>query len=256
VAARQKLHIDVVKVPVGETEPGNIVDLFASAITPETRVLSVSHILSSTGLRMPIAELSALARSRDILCVVDGAQSAGAIPVDLKALGCHAYATSGHKWMLGPKGTGLLYLSEELGDQIEPMQFSDGRSYYNHSSGVGNIPGVIGLGVAIQSLEMTGMDAIERHNLALRNRFHDGLQDISSVSVVNARTGPLTGPMVTFELPAGIVPREFQLMLLERHGVVVKSLPRWLNGIRLSTHIFNTEAEGDAVLEVLRAELA
>lgn len=57
---------------------------------------------------MPIAEISALARQRGILCIVDGAQAAGAIAVDVKALGCHAYATSGHKWLMGPKGTGLL----------------------------------------------------------------------------------------------------------------------------------------------------
>ena len=94
----------------------------AKLITPRTRVLSFSHLLSSTGLRMPVAELSALARSRGCIAVVDGAQAVGGIAVDVKALGCHAYATSGHKWLLAPKGTGLLYLSEELGQTtIDPI---------------------------------------------------------------------------------------------------------------------------------------
>jgi selenocysteine lyase/cysteine desulfurase len=59
---------------------------------------------------MPVAELSALARSRGCLAVVDGAQAVGGIAVNVKSLGCHVYATSGHKWLLAPKGTGLLYL--------------------------------------------------------------------------------------------------------------------------------------------------
>ena len=60
---------------------------------------------------MPIPEIAALARAKDILCVVDGAQALGQLPVDVKALGCHAYAAPGHKWLMGPKGTGMLYLA-------------------------------------------------------------------------------------------------------------------------------------------------
>lgn len=231
-------------------------DRFAAAITSETRVISVSQVLGSTGLRMPIAEISALARSRGILCVVDGAQSAGGIEVNVKSLGCHAYATSGHKWLMGPKGTGLLYLASELGTDIEPIQLHDGRGYYSHSSGVGNLPGVIGLGVALESLSATGMATIERHNRELRDRFYEGLMRIPTVTVVSAPPGPLTSSMVTFTLPAGYNNVEFMGVMHERHQMIVKSVPKqWLNGIRLSTHIFNTEQEVDAVLSVLRTEL-
>jgi selenocysteine lyase/cysteine desulfurase len=79
-----------------------IVRRFAVAITPATRVISVSHVISSTGLRMPISEISALARELGILCVVDGAKAVGAIWVNVKALGCHAYATSGLEGRQGP----------------------------------------------------------------------------------------------------------------------------------------------------------
>ena len=113
VARRYGVSLDVVAIPPGENNAHSVVDRMERAITPRTRVLSFSHLLSSTGLRMPVAELSAMARARGCIAEVDGAQAVGGIAVDVKALGCHAYATSGHKWLLAPKGTGLLYLSEE-----------------------------------------------------------------------------------------------------------------------------------------------
>src|SRR6476661_2597434 len=141
VARRFGVAIDVVAIPPGENDAQAIVDRFAKAITPRTRVLSFSHLLSSTGLRMPVAQLSALARSHGCIAVVDGAQAVGGIPVDVKALGCHVYATSGHKWLLAPPGTGLLYLSEELGKTtIDPIALQGGRAGYSESSGVTNIP--------------------------------------------------------------------------------------------------------------------
>ena len=109
---------------------------------------------------MPIAEISALARERGILCIVDGAQAVGAISVNVKALGCHAYATSGHKWLMGPKGTGLLYVSSEASAAIQPIQWQDGHRYGAESAGVGPQPLVIGLGAAIERMQVIGMTAL------------------------------------------------------------------------------------------------
>ena len=106
------VQIDTVPISPGETDPAAIVERFADAITPRTRVLSFSHILFTTGVRLPVAELCALAREHGCWSIVDGAQGPGAMGVDVKAIGCHAYAASGHKWMLGPKGTGFLYISD------------------------------------------------------------------------------------------------------------------------------------------------
>src|SRR5262249_52453534 len=160
--------------------------------TPRTRVLTFSHVLSSTGFRMPVAEISALARSRGCIAVVDGAQAAGGIEVDVKTFGCHAYATSGHKWVLGPKGTGLLYLSEELGRTIDPIALQAGRAAYSASSGVSSLPSVIGLGAALEYLSAIGIRRIETHNLALRNRLFAALQDVPKLRVVSPAPGALT----------------------------------------------------------------
>lgn len=256
-ARRSGITIDTVAIPFGEPDARSLVDRFAAAITRETRVISVSHVLSSTGLRMPVADLVRLAEAHGCLCVVDGAQAVGGIHVDLRTLGCHAYATSGHKWIMGPKGTGLLYLRPDPPLAIEPIVLEDGRGVYVESVGVRNIPGVLGLGVALAMLSEAGPAAVEARALALRNRLFTGLQGIRRLTVVSPGPGPLASPIVTFALPESVESGAFTAMLRERHRIVVKMVPKhWLNGIRVSTHVFNTEDEVDLLLRVLRAELA
>ena len=257
VARRFGVAIDVVAIPPGENDAQAIVDRFAKAITPRTRVLSFSHLLSSTGLRMPVAQLSALARSRGCLAVVDGAQAVGGIPVDVKALGCHVYATSGHKWLLGPKGTGLLYLSEELGDRVDIVSVAPNHAAYGDGTGVTSLPSVLGLGAAVEYVSAMGIDRIEAHNLALRNRLFAALQDVPKVRVMSASSGPLASGLVTFTLPAERESRAFQLMMRDKHNVELKMVPKnWLNGIRVSTHLFNTERDVDRLIIALKSELA
>jgi selenocysteine lyase/cysteine desulfurase len=257
VARRFGVEIDVVPIPPGENDAPAIVDRFAKAITPRTRVLSFSHLLSSTGLRMPVAQLSALARSRGCLAIVDGAQAVGGIPVDVKALGCHAYATSGHKWLLGPKGTGLLYLSEELGDRVDIISVAANRSAYNDGTGVTSIPSVLGLGAAVEYVSAIGIERIEAHNLGLRNRLFAALRDVPKVRVMSAPAGPLASGLVTFTLPDDRESRAFQLTMRNRHNVELKMVPKnWMNGIRVSTHLFNTEQDVDSLIAALKTELA
>ncbi len=245
------------RIAPGENDARAIVDLFAAAITPRTRVVAFAHLLSSTGLRMPVAEISALARSHGCVVVVDGAQAVGAIDVDVKALDCHAYATSGHKWLLGPKGTGWLYLSDELGTTIDPIALQAGRASYSDSSGVGNIPGVLGLGAAIDYVSAIGTARIEAHNMALRNRLYTALREVPQLRVVSAAPGPLASPLLTFALPDRISSRALYQRLLDKHKAVVKIVPgQWLNGNRISTHLFNTERDVDALVTALKTEVS
>ena len=257
VVRRYGIALDIVAIPPGENDAHAILDRFATRITPRTRVLSFSHLLSSTGLRMPVAELSSLARSRGCIAVVDGAQAVGGIVVDVKALGCHAYATSGHKWLLAPKGTGLLYLSEELGDMIDPISLQGGRAAYSASSGVSSIPSVLGMGAAFGYLSAIGVGRIETHNLALRNRLFAALQGVPRLRVVSAPPGPFASPLLTYTLPDGIESASFGQRLRDRHNIELKIVPKnWLNGNRVSTHLFNTEQDVDALATALRAELS
>lgn len=256
VARKQGVVLDIVAIPAGENDAGAIVDRFAKAITPRTRALVFSHVLTSTGLRMPVAELSALARARGGIAVVDGAQAVGGIAVDVKALGCHVYVTCGHKWLLGPKGTGLLYLSEEIGRAVDPIALEGGRAAYSNSSGVTSIPSVLGLSASIDYIRAIGTAAVETHNLALRDRLYLALKGLPKLRVVSAPPGPLASPLLTYVLPDPFKSGDFMKRLLERHGVVVKTVPeQWLNGNRISTHLFNTVGDVEALLVALRKEL-
>lgn len=256
VARRFGVALDVVAIPPGENDPQAIVERFATLITPRTRVLSFSHLLSSTGLRMPVAELSALARRAGCISVVDGAQAVGAIAVNVKALGCHVYATSGHKWMLAPKGTGLLYLNEDLAGRVEPIALQGGRAAYTAASGVCSIPSVHGLAAAIDYLNTIGMARIEAHNLSLGRYLHEALASVPKVRIVSAAPGPLASPLLTYELPKAVNSGELHARLRAKHKIEVKVVPgNWLNGNRISTHLFNTERDVDALVAALKAEL-
>jgi selenocysteine lyase/cysteine desulfurase len=220
-------------------------------------VLSFSHVLTSTGLRMPAAELCALARRRGCVSVVDGAQAVGGIAVDVKALGCDVYVSSGHKWLLAPPGTGLLYLSAAIGDTVDPIPLQAGRAVYSASSGVTNIPGVLAMATAVDYHQAIGPSRVERHDLALRRRLLEALRQVPRVRVVGPPDGPAASPMLSYVLPDPVRSADLYERLRRRHGIVVKVVPpQWFNGHRVSTHLFNTPDDVDALAAALRAELA
>lgn len=256
VARKHGVELDVVSIRPGEHDAVAIVDRFAGAITPRTRALSFSHLLTSTGLRMPVADLCALARQRGCLSVVDGAQAVGAIAVDVKALGCDVYAASGHKWLMAPAGTGLLYLSGAIGNAVDPIPLQAGRAVYSASSGVTNIPGVLAMATAVDYQNAIGVAAIERHNLTLRQRLLTSLQAVPRVRVVSPPDGPQASPMLSYILPDAVKSEDLYNRLQNRHKVVVKVVPgQWFNGHRISTHLFNTAEDVEALVEALRTEL-
>lgn len=255
-ARRDGAAIDRVAIPLDEGDLDAIVGRFERAITPATRVISVSHVISTTGLRMPIAKIVALARARGILTIVDGAQAAGNIPVDVKALGCDAYATSGHKWLMGPKGTGLLYVSREADTRIQPIQWTHGRLYGSEATGVGAMTLAVGLGSALDAVLGWGLAAIERHNLALRAQLHAGLGQVDGLRLVGPPPGPNASAMIACALPDSLDSRAVARAMLDRGIIVKMAEKRWLNGLRISPHVFNTPAEVERAVRALRAVLA
>jgi selenocysteine lyase/cysteine desulfurase len=250
--------IDIIPIRHGEFNAETIVEKFARAIGKKTKLISVSHVFSSTGLRVPVAEISALARANGAFCIVDGAQAAGAIAVNVRELGCHAYATSGHKWLMGPKGTGLLYISKDAQAAIRPIQFDDSYKTYNNGNGVVNLPCILGLAKAIEYLESVGVRNVEEHNMAIRNRLYEKLRNTPNLSIVSPPPGPLASPMLTLLLSEKFPRQVFVKMLLEKHKISIRPThPEFgFNGIRFSMHTFNTANEIDAAAAVLQSELA
>ncbi len=256
-ARRYGITIDTLKISPAATDTREIIEQFAAAIRPETRVVSFSHILFTTGVRLPAEELCALARERGCLAIVDGAQSAGAIPVDVTAMGCHAYSASGHKWLMGPKGTGLFFLDAELAKQLDALPLQAGRRANSDSTGIGNMAGLHGLGAAIDYVEALGPAVIEAHNLALRGELHDALSQMAGITIPSARDGPTVSANLSFTLPDGVDHHVIRRSLVLRHKIYLRVVElSGFIGLRASLHCYNRSQDIAALTGALSEELA
>ena len=256
-ARRFGLHVDVVPIAPDETDPDAIVQRIADSIGPRTRVISFSHILFTTGVRLPADKICALGREHGCWTIIDGAQGPGAIPVDVKAIGCHAYAASGHKWLCGPKGTGLVYISEEMASELDALPLAAGRSPNSDSTGIMNIAGLRGLGAAIDQIAAIGTDRIEAHNQILRAKLYDALSRLNQVRIPAPRDGPLTSANLTFCLPESVDLHALRRNLLMRHKVYIRVVElSEFRGLRASLHLYNRSDDVDALVTALSAELA
>jgi isopenicillin-N epimerase len=118
---RDGIVLKEVSFPVPCTDPQQIVDAFAAAFTPRTRVMEITHITNLTGQLLPVKELVAMARARNVETFVDGAHAFAQFPFTRDELGCDYYGTSLHKWLLAPIGTGFLYVRKEKIPRIWPL---------------------------------------------------------------------------------------------------------------------------------------
>ena len=257
--AARRYHIEVDAIPIApdETDAQAIVERFADRILPRTRVISISHVLFTTGVKLPIAELCALAREHGCKAIIDGAQGPGAMPVDVKALGCHAYASSGHKWLLGPKGTGFLYLSPEMSGALDALPLAAGRSPGSDSTGIVNIAGLRGLGAAIDYVQTLGPERIAEHNAALRRELHAELSRFNQVTIPAPADGPMTSANLAFCLPDSVDLEAIRRKLVMRHKIYIRTVHlSGFDGLRASLHAYNGSDDIGRLVEALRQELA
>jgi isopenicillin-N epimerase len=157
--------------PVQNT--AQVLNLFNDAITSRTRVMFFSHITTATGVVLPAKELCALARSKGILSAVDGAHVIGMMRLDVHDLGCDMYSSSQHKWLLAPKGSGFLYVRDEVIDRLWNTIATEGwddrkiRAERFQRIGSSNVPSLWGMRAAINLANEIGMDRIERRHRQL-----------------------------------------------------------------------------------------
>jgi cysteine desulfurase/selenocysteine lyase len=159
---------------------------------------------------------------------------------------------------MGPKGTGLLYLSKDAQATIRPMQFEESYNTYNDGNGVVNLACILGLAKAIEYLESVGIGKVEEHNMSIRNRLYNGLKNVPNMAIVSPPAGPLASPMLTLLLSEKFQRQAFVKMLLDKYKISIRPThPEFgFNGIRFSMHIFNNEKEVDRAAAILRKELA
>jgi cysteine desulfurase len=235
------------------------------AITDETAIVSVMHANNEIGTIQPIAALAAIAHERGALMHTDAVQSAGKIPIDVRALGVDLLSLSAHKFN-GPKGAGALWIKR--GTRLQPI-VTGGKHERNRRAGTENVPAIAGLGVAAR-LAAAKLVVEAARVSALRDRLEDGiLRDVPGTVVNGARESRVPN---TTNISFDRVEAESLLIALDLEGVAVSTgsacssgtlepshvlramgLPthRTQNSLRFSLGMFSTEEEVDRVIEVL-----
>jgi len=254
-ALRNRLGVDVAIADIGVGgDPAEVLAALDRAITPNTRLVCVSHVSWATGARLPIAEIVALAHSRGALVAVDGAQAVGAIPVSVEELGADFYAVPGQKWLLGPDGTGALYCApavldrprltfagygsfESLNPAVEGKLWPDARRF--EIAGY-HQPSVLGFARSTAWLSMyVGLNWIHERTARLAGEAAAMLAAVPGVEVITPRDH-MAG-LVTFRI-AGWTPGPALRELSQRTLVIARTIPP-LDAIRISVGFFNTDHE-------------
>ncbi len=170
------------------------VDEISQAMRPETRMVAVVHASNVTGVIQPIRAIGQLTRRHGKLLLVDAAQTVGHIPVSVVDLGCDLLAAPGHKGLLGPTGTGFLYIAPDVAGQVRPVRLGGtGTESENDrqpdelparfEAGNHNVPGLVGLGKGVQYVTDRGVEQLAEHESHLMTRLHEGLAEVAGLQV-------------------------------------------------------------------------
>jgi cysteine desulfurase / selenocysteine lyase len=241
------------------------------AFRPNTKLVVSTHASNVTGTILPVAELTALAREHGAMSLIDASQTAGSIPIDIPALGADLLAFTGHKGLLGPTGTGGLYIRE--GVKLDPLLrggTGSGSAFETqpeflpdaYESGTPNVAGIAGLAAGARLLAEIGVESVARHERDLAARFVAGAEQIPGVVIYGCRDAARRCGIVSFNV-AGATPSEVAWMLddsfsiLSRPGLhcapaAHRTLGTFPGGtVRFSFGWFNTAAEIDESLRAL-----
>ena len=206
-------------------------DAVEALMTPRTRILAFAHVSNALGTILPVRRLTAAAKARGIVTLIDGAQAVPHMPVDVQALGCDFYAFSGHK-LFGPTGIGVLYGREALLERMPPWQGGgdmilsvafDKTTYnalpYKFEAGTPNISGAVGLGAAVDFMHTLDLDAVHAHEKALLGYATSKLEQIDGLSIIG--TAREKASLISF-LVAGVHPHDLGT-ILDEDGIAVRT---------------------------------
>jgi len=244
-----------------------------SMLTPQVKLLSMVHVGNSMGTRNPVEELCARAKKLGITTLVDGAQSAGHLPVDVQALGCDFFAFSGHK-ICGPTGIGVLWGRQELLEAMPPYQGGgemiltvgyDKTEFksapHRFEAGTPDISGPIGLHAAMDYLDAIGRENIWKHDQELAQYAYEKLSGLADIRLFGPRLGsPLRAGLVSFLLKD--VHAHDVVTLADQAGVALRGGHHCTQPLmhklgvestaRASFYFYNTKAEVDQFVEVIK----
>lgn len=264
---KDEINIKINYIPLTNLEV--TLDNVKNSITDKTKVISIAHITNVVGDIRPIKEIIKYAHSKNILVIIDGAQSVAHTKIDVQDLDIDFLAFSAHK-MLGPTGVGVLYGKEELLNNIKPIIFGggmnasfqfDGTRVYNEipsllEAGTPNIAGVIGLGEAIKYLNSIGMDNIAKYEKDLKKYAVNKLKEVKDIIIYNENS---ESGIITFNIK-DIFAQDLAIYL-NKYNICVRAGNHCAkilkddlgikNTCRISLYFYNTKEEIDYLVKVL-----
>lgn len=246
-------------------------------ITSRTRLINVTYVSNIYGTITPVNEIGRIAREAGAYFMIDAAQAGGRIPMDVQASGCVFMAICGRKSMIGPQGTGALYIRKEIAEMIQPMNLGsraghvfDKDTYslnpapYRFEAGVLNTAGVIGLGAAVDILSRIGLLSIRKRIEELTQYMMDGLSDIPQVELYGTRDAAKIAGVISWNVRecdgaeiAGKLGEQGVAVANGAQGSIPAIAPLGIKSVvRSSVHYFNTRDDIDALLLGLERILA
>jgi selenocysteine lyase/cysteine desulfurase len=249
-AKRYGIVVKKVTLPRPVKDAAQVLNLFNDAITPRTRVLFFSHITTFSGVVLPAKELAALARTKGILSAIDGAHVPGMMRLNVTDLGCDMYSASPHKWLQATKGTGFLYVRDEVIDRLWNTIATEGwdepkiRAERFQRIGSSNVPALCGLRSSIKLANDIGMDRIERRHRHLADYMLDEMQKRGAESWTSPDAALRCG-IVCVNVPP--VPRlDLENWLYTTHKIRIRGGDP--NKLRLSTPYYLQKKDIDRFL--------
>jgi len=253
-AKRYGIRVKQVALPKPPQSQQQILDLFEKARTKRTRVLLVSHVNTATGCVMPVQELCAWARQHKILSEVDGAHAVGMIPINVKEMGCDFYISSPHKWLLAPKGCGLLYVRDDVCDRLWSTIATGGwddraiRAARLQQFGSTNVSLLAGLKAALDLWKTVGPERITARIRQLHAYLKERVRPIIGADVQSAPGEEFTGGILAVNFPQ-LDRMEMQKWFYAQHRIRIRGTSP--TRLRLSTHVYHSFGELDRFLELL-----
>jgi selenocysteine lyase/cysteine desulfurase len=261
-AERVGATVKLFSVPVDTGSLDEVVDLFTAAVSDRTKVVSFTHISNVSGFRLPAAEICSALRARndDMHIHVDGAQTWGAVDINLGAIECDSFSGSAHKWFMGPREVGILYVRDSRIDNIWPNIVSVPWGGTASDAPVGarkfdafgqrDDAAIAALVDAAIYHEAATPAGIERQSAMIANRLREGLQDLE-VPLLSTSNPAFTSSVIILRAPGEDAGRMVEQVFIDA-GVQTAAV----NGFRMSPHVYNTNDHVDRVIAAVKKNRA
>lgn len=268
---RQKLHGIVLRKYTPAATAAETLNRISSLINKNTRAIATPHIPCTQGQVLPIKEICKLAKDKGLFALIDGAHGAGMMPLDLHDMGCDTYASCCHKWMLGPKGTGFLYVRKDFQDTLQAFYSGGGTddgkwdlmanpiAIGNYASSAHRYFGgtqanglYTGVNASIDFIETIGINNIHNRIKALGKYTQDKLLELGDKVELLTPTEERSRCAVNGFRIKGVDYHKFYDVCSE-NKIRIRSVPEMgINCLRVSTHIYNNKSEVDKLVELIK----